>query len=1074
MKRMNFLRRLLVTSAAAVSTCALAGPAFGQAAYQSWWFKDGTLYMTGSETGWEADFLELYFSEAAKRGITINRVVLRDNPGGIALGGLLMADYFLKHNVTVVVDGGCYSACAFALIGSPNRGIADASQRPTIYDGFGPATIIGFHGGSAEGQVLSSGWQDALLDYLSEPLARLPGSLRDRIVYAVHHMKDSQAFLRYQDPAGNLEGNPVTSYCDTGDGWHSGTLSGCITYNGVDMRNDGLITMPGYQTMDDILKITGRVKGDLNPNFNATTADAFFKGQYGQITVDTGGRWDLDTTSGAYTVWVKTGVLNVQKGGYLHNGQIVADRGIINLDGGTITTNNEERLYGNFDPGLLGPLLLLKNLATLSGSGRIAGYSVLAGTILPTALEFHVPSSDVESPIRADVSGLPRYKTELRPTSQTIFQVSPATTKAALTNYQERVWLASGSRLKDGGDPLNFGDYINILRSYNVVAPISIFPGATVGANFAQGFYRPGQVIPLMQGVIDSRDKPMPRNCIDQIAIGYAGCEFGGVGTTVPFYDDPYIVPNFFRGRFGYFLRDGEKIALDTTRLSQIVTAKKGSMLGFDLVYTPMAAVQGFSATQQYFNATDDGFSSLSLVARPAFEDTSVFANAASGDGLGKALRTASYLSTPGKAELLGALQFSTFDQARAASGDLRGDGHATQVLADRAILDSVAQVQDSRIADLRGGRFDTPTVAGEVSATALSRIPGTTDAAIGALVDAIPDAPVALAGAGDVNLSQSLDAAATPATADAASQADGAAQATGGAGDGATDAAPVARTGRSWARVLAGRTKVGAGGGVRALRSDYVGVVMGYDVTPNDGDVSLGGSLSYVTADSAAGGYAYRDHLKGYGASIFGVVRHKLGAVALQGSVTRIDHASNRLVSGIDGIAGVNRGTLSRTSVSAQLDNVLSAKGKKGLTIDAYIPVVTYRSLSGGSTVESGSPAALAVAGTTFQSVQVGAGGGIAYRMPLKGQGSITPFARVSYSHELGDTNAALSGAFATQADVPFAIRSQTLGRDAARIAAGVTTAASDQLKITLTYQGAFRDNLRDHAGLIGIAARF
>lgn len=1073
MKRSKFLRRLLVTSAAAVSTCALTGPAFGQAAYQSWWFKDGTLYMTGSETGFEGDLLEVLFSEAAKRGVTINRVVIRDNPGGIALGGLEMADFFLKHNVTVVVDGGCYSACAFALIGSPNRGIADASQRPTIFDGFGPATIIGFHGGSAEGQVLPSEWQDALLDYLSEPLARLPQSLRDRISYAVHHMKDSQAFLRYQDPAGNLEGNPVTSYCDTGDGWHSGTLSGCITYNGVDMRNDGLINMPGYQTMDDILKVTTKVKGDLNPYFNTKSNDDFWKGQYGQITIDTGGQWDLDTRSGAYTVWVKRGVLNVQKGGYLHNGQIVADRGIINLDGGTITTNNEEKLYSSYDPGLLGPLLLLKSAATLSGSGRIAGYSVLAGTIRPTALEFHVPSSDLESPIRADVSGLPRYKTELRSTSQTIFQVAPTTTKAALTNYQERVWLNTDSRLKEGGDPFNFDDYIAIYNSYDVVAPFNVFAGATVGADFTRGFYRPGQVIPLMQGVVDSRDKPMPQICIDAAKVGFPPCELKGAGTNVPFYDLPYVVPTFFHGRFGYFVRDGERVALDTTQLSQVVTAKKGSMLGFDLVYTPMAAVHGFSASQQFVD-TDDGFSSLSLVARPAFEDTSVFANAASGDGLGKALRTASYLSTPGNAELLGALQFSTFDQARAASGDLRGDGHATQVLADRAILDSVAQVQDSRIADLRGGRFDTPTVAGEVSATALSRIPGTTDAAIGALVDAIPDTPAALAGAGDVNLSQSLDAAATPATADAASQADGAAQATGGAGDGATDAAPVARTGRSWARVLAGRTKVGAGGGVRALRSDYVGVVMGYDVTPNDGDVSLGGSLSYVTADSAAGGYAYRDHLKGYGASVFGVVRHKLGSVALQGSVTRIDHASNRLVSGIDGIAGVNRGTLSRTSVSAQLDNVLSAKGKKGLTIDAYIPVVTYRSLSGGSTVESGSPAALAVAGTTFQSVQVGAGGGIAYRMPLKGQGSITPFARVSYSHELGDTNAALSGAFATQADVPFAIRSQTLGRDAARIAAGVTTAASDQLKITLTYQGAFRDNLRDHAGLIGIAARF
>ncbi len=1067
------MRRLLVTSAAAVSTCALTGPAFGQAAYQSWWFKDGTLYMTGSETGFEGDLLEVLFSEAAKRGVTINRVVLRDNPGGVAVGGLQMADFFLKHNVTVVVDGGCYSACAFALIGSPNRGIADASQRPTIFDGFGPATIIGFHGGSASGEVLPSGFQDALLDYLAEPLARLPQSLRDRISYAVHHMKDSQAFLRYQDPAGNLEGNPVTSYCDTGDGWHSGTLSGCITYNGVDMRNDGLINMPGYQTMDDILKITGRVEGDLNPNFNTTNNDDFFKGQYGQITIDTGGQWNLDTRSGAYTVWVRRGVLNVQKGGYLHNGQIVADRGIINLDGGTITTNNEEKLYSAFDPGLLGPLLLLKSAATLSGSGRIAGYSVLAGTIRPTALEFHLPSSNVESPLRADISYLPRYKTELRGTSQTIFQVTPTTTKAALTNYQERVWLNNDSHTREGGDPLNFNDTVGIYQWYNVVAPINIFAGATVGADFTRGFYKPGQVIPLMQGIIDSRDKPTPQICIDAAKAGFPPCELEGAGTKVPFYDLPYIVPTFFYGRFSNFVRDGEKVALDPTQLSQVVTAKKGSMLGFDLVYTPMAAVEGFSASQQYFNITN-GFSSLSLVARPAFEDTSVFANAASGDGLGKALRTASYLPTPGNAELLGALQFSTFDQARAASGDLRGDGHATQVLADRAILDSVAQVQDSRIADLRGGRFDTPTVAGEVSATALSRIPGTTDAAIGALVDAIPDAPVALAGAGDVNLAQAVDTAATPATADAASQADGAAQATGGAGDGATDAAPVARTGRSWARVLAGRTKVGAGGGVRALRSDYVGVVMGYDVTPNDGDVSLGGSLSYVTADSAAGGYAYRDHLKGYGASVFGVVRHKLGSVALQGSVTRIDHASNRLVSGIDGIAGVNRGTLSRTAVSAQLDNVLSAKGKKGLTIDAYIPVVTYRSLSGGSTVESGSPAALAVAGTTFQSVQVGAGGGIAYRMPLKGQGSITPFARVSYSHELGDTNAALSGAFATQADVPFAIRSQTLGRDAARIAAGVTTAASDQLKITLTYQGAFRDNLRDHAGLIGIAARF
>lgn len=114
------------------------------------------------------------------------------------------------------------------------------------------------------------------------------------------------------------------------------------------------------------------------------------------------------------------------------------------------------------------------------------------------------------------------------------------------------------------------------------------------------------------------------------------------------------------------------------------------------------------------------------MTANPSFDDTRLFGNAQSGDGLGLALQQAAAQRTPSMSGLLGALQFADRDDITRQAGALRGDAHASLRLADNALIGSIGNVvQQHQAASRSGGDADGLAAQAAQAASAQSAMTG-------------------------------------------------------------------------------------------------------------------------------------------------------------------------------------------------------------------------------------------------------------------------------------------------------------------------------------------------------------
>lgn len=1007
--------RRTMLAGAAMTLFAGSSPALAS----QFWVNGDAIYYSGETQANDGERLKALYDELAASGRTITRVVFRNAPGGAAIGGYDMANFIREKNLNTVFQGGCYSACALAFSGGIERSMVEFDL-PAIYTTYDRNTL-GYHGASIGGVPADDEVQQFLYDFaaaLLEP--QLTDGAAKRIYQAHFGLEDSQGFLRYLDPAKTTGASTI--FCPTG-GWVGGDLTGCSQYAGTTMYTDGVVTTPGYTTVSDILKVTGTVSGDLNPNYR-TSKDSF-----GVVRIAEGGVWNLNTKSSAYMTWISNGgTLNLQASGRVgrFTELVVGRGGTVNLQGGTLVTGIDIDGLLDGDSGVgQQPVAVFGQGSSLQGTGALSGTMYISGTLAPTDIVVR-PYAD-----RDKFSFIGYQSIELQRASTTAFSVSSATTTAAFRNERAEVSQLVGAFGTDDG-LIILG--VKRLR----VIPVVISSGASLAVDFKPGFYRPGQAIPLMQGVVDPRKAPIPTSCTQ--CVGFDDAEIAN-----------YLPDTFFSGRYSNFIRssDGARITLDRNAVSQVVAAGEDSLLGFDLVYTnapdvPGLVIEGYRYSPDLLN----NFSALTLVARPAFERTAIFANAASGDGLGQALRTASNLASPGNSDLLGALQFARASVATAQSGNLRGDGHATQLLADAELVRTIDAVQRTRIADLRSGRGATPLGGMGMLGMGSANDPTSVAAKGAALVDA---------------MATQQDAAAV-ATADIAPGDTAAATGAPAAGQGA----------RQWGRVFSGRLKTDAGQGVAGLRTEYIGFTLGLDRQLPDGNGALGISASYLSADNrATDRYAYAAGLDAVSGSIYGTLDHGAGSIAGSVRVTHLSHDTSRRVGGISGLEAPVKADFGTTVLSAQVDNVFDVAVGGPAQLRIYAPVATYQRTMGGDRTETGGAIALDIDADAFQTARVGAGAELA-RAFTTARGTVTPYVRVAYDRELADVTARLDAGFASQRSQRFAVRSQTLGRDIGRVDIGITSVASDNFSITLQYQGQFRDGQTQHGGLGGIAVKF
>ena len=1017
------LRNILMFGAGALAVATASPAAAGQ-----WWIFGDKIYNTGQVTSTDDAQLRALLATARARGINITAVVFRNNPGGDALAGQRISTLIRQNNLGTIFQGGCYSACATAFTGGVQRSMG-AFDIPAIYTTYGE-NILGFHGGSIGGNVAPPATQRTLLNFMLRQLGVSENSPLGQRLYQAHFgMTDSQAFLRYRDPA--IHADNATIFCPTGAVWFDGTRTNCTTHSGANLYTDGLLTRPGTVVLDDMLTVTGAVRGDLNPNF---TIGELANSPYGVIRIASGATWTVDAHSRAFMTWIQRGAtVDILPGGRLGaGGEVLIDPGaVVNLRGGTLSSGRTWNDVFNVPAisvntvyqhtALDTPLTYARANSVIRGTGGIADNVIIGGILAPQggSITFRPVAYRDEF-----ITGTYDY-IRLLPSSVTLLEISPTTTVAPIRNERADVHSIYSQFFSGGPSGLTV---TTASRRLEMLTPVQILPGATLAVNFERGFYKPGQVIPLFEGYINPTRLAMPAqyngNC--------SGCMGYGPNDPVVLNFPELFGTPYFSGRFTNFLRanDGTRVSLDPAALSQVVSASEDSLLGFDLVYAPMGDFIGLGGLVP---SMTDNFSSLNLVARPAFEDTRLFANAASGDGLGVALRSASNLEAPRIANLLGALQFSSRTAARSAAGALRGDAYVSQALFDQALV----------------AALDEPWAFGALSSR------GRRSASLRDAVAQPGDMVGALMRSGKGG-GEDL-AALSMASAESA------------AASGDTDA--TAGTSGGWGELFVGEIEIAGGDGVGRLDGSYQGLTLGWSRPL--GRVSAGAAFSYIKADSNAPGEGYdaESELLSVSAQA-GFAYSSRGEVSLGARATRTATETTRVVSGIVGLEEPVRGEDTRTSVSVRLQHAYGfERGDAGVRLLA--PIVAYQQISTPTLSETGGDFALNVDGETLTSLRLGAGFE-AVRTFETQSGLVVPRLRVAYERETGDVSARATGAFAGEPDLAFDIGSRAVGRDILAVEAGVSVSRSDRVAFSLNYAGRTRSGVQQHMGYANVTVRF
>lgn len=428
---------------------------------------------------------------------------------------------------------------------------------------------------------------------------------------------------------------------------------------------------------------------------------------------------------------------------------------------------------------------------------------------------------------------------------------------------------------------------------------------------------------------------------------------------------------------------------------------------------------------------TADG---LWLTANPGFDQLGLFTSATSGDGLGRALATASARQDGNLKSLLGALQFADRDVIAQQAGALRGDAHASLRLADNALVGSIGNVVQQHQAAMRSGG-DADGLASQ-AAQSVSAQPGMRHGSLfnQLAMHLVEPASGSAAGSGDAGRNRGI-----------------------------------------WARGFASHGRIDAEGGVAGLSHNIGGIVVGADTRVADDRVTLG--VSVAAADMSTKG---RD-----GSDFSGDVRaldvggyldatYSRGYLSAAVRYTDLRHDTRRSISGIDGLQQPLRAKYNNDAISARVEHAFSFTTVTGLVIQPLLPVVDYARTSATRFNEGQGAGALVGRSGSLESIRVGAGLQLFKTFDGNNGERITPRARVVWQKELGDSQARYSTGFAAAPDLVFGASSQAVGEQVLAWNLGVTSRASERLSIMADYVGERRDGQIQNGVMLGLGYRF
>jgi len=990
-------RRRVVASGLALAIASVMSMSTAQAL--SFHVNGDKLYVSGGFELNDDQKLARLLDDAAAQGKTISAVVFRMSPGGNAAAAKSIGELIRTRGLNTVFQGGCYSACTAGFVGGEERRIAEYDL-PDFHPNYG-SNIFGIHG-SGLGSEVSEDQSDIVAHYTQLLGGEIPPEAMERIVYAITHMEDTQAFLRYFDPTDTAL---LTTYCSTGN---TANRDKCIQYPGVTIASDGVVNQTDRVDLSsDYLWIRDTRTGNVNPDFGSVN-DA-----YGVIRIADGGIWQQTDTTGADLIAVEGGgVWELHPGMLSREARI--ELGEIKLVG-VLTLPKDELLYPTANWSYVGDGgriamrggRLYSNLLSLArAGGTVEGYGEVASNLSFGAQSRFRPEGIVVKPYLMSSlegqGGIRRGDSDvdisLSQGSTVEFGVTPGTQQAALTLVEAEVMKEAL-----GGFILPFGFFY---AEENRRSHLKIADGVELALDVDPGFYASGHVTPLVESIIEG-----------------GAADPDGVLAAAGRVLGPDLAPllgiqrrdsdtDFILGRFSSVVRAGDAgDRVDLTADDAVFRPRYNSLLSFKV------------------HQSDEA---IWLEAQRAFDDTAIFANAQSGDGLGVTLRDASDRENSPLQPVLGALQFADRDVARAQAGVLRGDGHASLRMADFQLVNSFGNAVGQHLASVRSRGEDG---GGIVASGAYAGGAG------------------ALAGASGSKLSQLMMHFNDPGV--------------------ATDTLPEDRETRVWARGFGQVGQLDAQGGVARMQSNIGGVMLGVDRQWADGKVVAGGSVGFGSMSTRTRGQQFRGEVEAIDAGVYLDADYGQGFLSASARYTSLDHDTTRSIAGIEGLEGTHAADYRNGALSGHLEHGFNLRTAGGTVWQPLVPVIDYARLDDVDFTEDG-VAALTGQHGEAESIRVGAGLQVWKNIETRHGNEVTPHARVLWQKELGDTQVRYMSAFAAEPTLVFGTASQDIGDRSLNWNVGVSSRATDRMSILFDYVGQRTDGSSQHGIALGLGYRF
>ena len=792
---------------------------------------------------------------------------------------------------------------------------------------------------------------------------------------AMYEVVQPNGLLVFRDPARST-GASITFDPD-------GSGSKLESFPGQDIYSNRIITANGYRDPGDTLNVSANVSGDINPGYLRT-------GRQLQAFVDDDfARWNTD--------WQSTYINLAQS---IYNASSRGPQGI-----GPLSVQG----YLN-DPDIQDLLLSKLRLADLDASTLDNAMGVIRvtngatwRTSATTGADFMLVDNGTialeggalrASEVRVLGAGMLVGHGDVAGTAMDLNALGEGTGPSYREDGFNRLRVF-GTLMPRGGDLVTHG-YVNIMPGGKVLFDV------TEGGGTATGRLRVGTFFDDEQtdgALVISKGAFLELN----VAQGYYGQDFRRDLVEGPIY----------QGGFEEAVRLGD-------------TGYSASITGGDVFRPRHNSLLSFNVKQ-----TADG---LWLTANPGFDQVGLFANGTSGDGLGRALATASDRQDKGLKSLLGALQFADRDVIAQQAGALRGDAHASLRLADTALVGSIGNVVQQHQAAMRSGG-DADGLASQ-AAQSVSAQPGMRHGSLfnQLAMHLVEPASGSAAGSGDAGRNHGI-----------------------------------------WARGFASHGRIDADGGVAGLSHNIGGIVIGADTRVADDRVTLGVSVAAADMSTkASDGSGFTGDVRALDVGGYLDATYSRGYLSAAVRYTDLRHDTRRSIGGIDGLQQPLRARYSNDAISARAEHAFSFTTGKGLVIQPLLPVVDYARTSATRFNEGQGAGALVGRSGSLESIRVGAGLQLFKTFEGNNGERITPRARVVWQKELGDSQARYSTGFAAAPDLVFGASSQAVGEQVLAWNLGVTSRASERLSIMADYVGERRDGQIQNGVMLGLGYKF